>query len=647
VSKAIKSAVAGWRRGAGPILLLAAGAAAGMHPVVSRDLWRHLATGRWILQAGRIPVMDHFSFTMQGRPWLEFEWLYQLLLQPFYRLGGPVLLTLLHAAAGVTALALAYRVARRYAAPAAAGWALLVCVFALAPRMTVRPHLLTLPISMLFMDRLSRLESEGHESVPIGTLLGLALLETVWANLSPTFILGPMVVAAYFAERILRRRLAGERWLAGVVRCRGLMFLGLLTLGATLVNPFGVRIYGTLLAHWNDPARAFIVEWESPFSGTFGLPHIRWLITGVLIVSAAGFAAARRRIPVAVMLLMIWSAAATWRSVRFLDQLATFGMPFLAFSLEETADVIGGVVARGPGRVLKAVWKGYGIAALGVLWLLLSNRYYGWLGSGMSMGLGVKRDVFPCYAVKVMKHPDFPGRTFNFYGDGGYLEWALPERRVFMDGRSTLFSPEPFRSYRAALALKPHAWDRLVARYGLDAALVNTVFADGIRFAAQLNRRADWRLVYFDGTSAVFIRKGRQTPDLSRWLAAKAPEGMHLIDAALEECRRGSRRPRLPGGLAPISWRLLGAAGFYMECGDYRRAAEIYRVLAETYRHRAFLWRNLSICLASSGRPEEARKALQEGYAYNPRDKELRRCRRLLEEKTPAGVTRADGPAGE
>ena len=45
----------------------------------SRLLWDgdtaiHIATGNWILDHGKIPTADPFSFTQPGAPWIPYEW---------------------------------------------------------------------------------------------------------------------------------------------------------------------------------------------------------------------------------------------------------------------------------------------------------------------------------------------------------------------------------------------------------------------------------------------------------------------------------------------------------------------------------------------------------------------------------------------
>ncbi|MBK9129072.1 MAG: hypothetical protein IPM13_14905 [Phycisphaerales bacterium] len=60
----------------GPILLFITGWVIGMLGVhSSTDNWIAIATGRWILENGRVPVTDPFSYTFQGRPFFNQNWL--------------------------------------------------------------------------------------------------------------------------------------------------------------------------------------------------------------------------------------------------------------------------------------------------------------------------------------------------------------------------------------------------------------------------------------------------------------------------------------------------------------------------------------------------------------------------------------------
>jgi hypothetical protein len=46
-----------------------------------------------------------------------------------------------------------------------------------------------------------------------------------------------------------------------------------------------------------------------------------------------------------------------------------------------------------------------------------------------------EKNFYPVGALKFLKNHEIKGNLFNYYGWGGYLDWKLPERKVFIDGR--------------------------------------------------------------------------------------------------------------------------------------------------------------------------------------------------------------------
>src|SRR5436190_1204712 len=83
-------------------------------PIYNPDLYWHLSAGKRIFETRAIPTADWLSATRAGTPWIDFEWLTQLL---YYGV---------HAAAGFAGL-----------------WALKVALFAVLARLAwalVRPH---------------------------------------------------------------------------------------------------------------------------------------------------------------------------------------------------------------------------------------------------------------------------------------------------------------------------------------------------------------------------------------------------------------------------------------------------------------------------------------------------------------------------
>ena len=107
------------------------------------DFWGHVRFGEDILTTGTLPKVDPYSFT-QDRPWVNHEWLSEVLMAFSYRLGGTVGLVGLKMLVVGLALLVIFRHLSSSVPPlfSAAGLALVVWgAFPLTT--TVRPQLWT------------------------------------------------------------------------------------------------------------------------------------------------------------------------------------------------------------------------------------------------------------------------------------------------------------------------------------------------------------------------------------------------------------------------------------------------------------------------------------------------------------------------
>src|SRR5689334_16856075 len=105
------------------------------------DLWQHLARGRLIATEHAIVSADRFTYTVPGRPFVDNNWLAQLLYYGVDRLGGLRALQFLNAAVLAGAFALLVRLCRKTSgstgAAAAAG---VVAFFGLWQTLLIRPQ---------------------------------------------------------------------------------------------------------------------------------------------------------------------------------------------------------------------------------------------------------------------------------------------------------------------------------------------------------------------------------------------------------------------------------------------------------------------------------------------------------------------------
>jgi len=122
----------------------------------------------------------------------------------------------------------------------------------------------------------------------------------------------------------------------------------------------------------------------------------------------------------------------------------------------------------------------------------------------------------PVDAVNYIRWAKLSGNMLNQYVYGGYLIWALPEHKVFVDGRSDVYEwtgvLEQFQKW-SVLESDPRD---LLRRYNISFCLLPR----DVPMSRVLGLLPGWKRVYTDESAVVFVRadaantstKGLQTP---------------------------------------------------------------------------------------------------------------------------------------
>lgn len=457
-------------------------------PVFNPDLFWHLSSGRWIIAHMRIPRVDPFSFSAAGAPWIDFEWLAQVL---FYGVGVAAgerglwvfkILLLLAAFVPVDGLLRDRRVSSFGRAGAVALWS-----SAMLAHADLRVDLFS---AIFFAGILRRLES-GRASFRFG--FGIFAL---WSNLHAGFPLGFALYGLHFLAPFV----GGRRRPSGLVAEAAGAALG------SLVNPFGPELYGVLWTHLREPAMArFIMEWGPPnWHRPFQAP-----LLAVLAATAGALWIGRGTAPRTLAATALLLGLSTMASARF-------GVYFAA----SAAALVFSTFPRPSGRALAA--------SLGALSLLLVPAL-----SRVRWGDSFQDTYVACRAVEfiVRERSELASlRLFNQYEWGGYLGWRLGEdRKIFGDGRYLFFSQLP--EIQEAL-VSAAGVSTLAERRGLDGFLVKNerrllastrVYPDGSRreiprpWDVFVFPRERWALVYWDDQALLFLERARVS---ARWLAA-------------------------------------------------------------------------------------------------------------------------------
>jgi len=491
---------------------------AGLRTVSDYDLGWQLATGRWVLQHHQIPKADVLSYTAQGEPW-TYPVGAGIFFYGAYRLGGNALISWIAAAACVGTVALLLRRGSAVSAGIA-----IVGMPLLAARILPRADMFSVVLFAAFLSILWENHQTGR-----ARLWWLPLLMLVWVNVHFGFGAGLGLVLAYLVTELLETVFGGERRRAALQRLRHAFPWLACTALATLVNPWGWGLYRALILQ--ERANAQQQFWIAEWIGT----RLNWtaLVTALslggtkgglflllaIAVVAGVLALFQRQLGAAILLL-----GATYPPVRYVRM----GALFACLVVVVGGPVLTAAMARVGSRIRPARTCSL-LATAAVVMLaalafarsfdLVTNRYYfNVVTDSATFGTGLSW-WFPERAAEFIVREKLPGEIFNNYDAGGYLTWRLgPHRRVYIDGRDTLFGASRVQQYRELLKSPPDSelWRQEADRYDINTVLLSVARYDGIQFVRLKDFCSStlWRPVYLDEVSAVFVRRRPETEDL-------------------------------------------------------------------------------------------------------------------------------------
>ena len=448
------------------------------------DTWWHLKYGETILQSGHWPTVDTWSFTVLGMPRIAYEWGGEVLTALAYRLGGlrgmDVLLITLTSILTLLVYYFAWLRCRNSKA-AFFGTFLLLPVAALC--FTLRPQLIGyifLVITLILLERFRLGEQKALWALPLIFLL--------WINTHGSFTLGFMVLGLYWLSGLVSFNSGG----LDAVRWRPeqrlhLEVVGLLSVAVLPLTPYGTRLAAVPLNVATSLPLNFadIIEWQ-PLTTDFWQAKLLLVLLFGFIVAQVGFRLHYRLEEFALLLIVLY---ATFVHFRFAILFAIVFAPLAASLFVRWAPTYD---PRQDKYALNAALTFLAIAAF--VWFLPSET---------TLEKNVSSD-YPVQAVRYIQENPIPGRMFNNYNFGGYLIWAMaPQHKVFIDGRGDIYEHAGvFSDYATVTQLMPDAM-AVLKSYRIHSCLV----LKDEPLAALLSSQPNWKKVYADEHTAIFVRK--------------------------------------------------------------------------------------------------------------------------------------------
>lgn len=446
------------------------------------DLWGHIKFGGETWNLGGVAKTDSYSYTAFGQPWVNHEWLTEVI---FFLIYTAMDSTGILAFKFLLGLGVIHLMSQLYLARERNMTVYLIHFLMLIPVMAsgfmTRPHLMTFLFLTLLMVILQKYYDGSDRAI-----LWAPPLMAVWVNchggvLAGMGLLG--VVTGVEIVRTLAKKGAHGKRLATVYA---------LSLLAVMLNPYGYDLWIFFIHSLGTPRH--IGEW-GPIS-ILSLEKWPLKIMVVLFVISLFMPTRKRFWELAIIIITVVYGFKHQRHSVMIPIVMTPYLPLQISQWFKGRDFISG---------FRGLHKDFRITAQGILLLFLAAQIYT-LGNKFAANnfkILVEPKVYPTYAAQFMEANELNGNILTPFDWGEYIIWKRPKSKVSVDGRFRTVYPEEVLTQSFNLANGLPAGRQLIENYPTEIILtMKREYAGKI-----ITELPVWGKIYDDPISQIYIRK--------------------------------------------------------------------------------------------------------------------------------------------
>jgi len=559
----------------------------------NNDIWWHMAVGRRLVETGEWITRDPFLFSLPEIAWVPHAWLSEIVLYAIHAWFSPVGLIVLRAViVGVIFFLLFLQLRRLNISFTLASPVALLVLLSIHSRFIVRPHLVGYLLVVILIGWL--ISSRAREGARF--FIFPAVLQILWVNLHPSFYIGPVVVLLFYAGEWInaRVRLLGPGLAETPVPTKRIALLLLLMIAVSFVNPSPMEtVIQPLRGESITLLTEYTLEWRSPFAPEIkgGAFHPYYEI--LLVLAAAAFALAWRRLRVSSLLIVVFFAVLSMQAHRFRVEFALAALPLVLDQLSVTpiVEYIRNNLTKSASQAARLP---FAAAILLSAFLIVTS----WDRVEID---GAVSDRYPTEAFRFVRNEGIAYRSFHSIAFGSYLIWDLyPERQAFIDGRT--LSPSLHADFLVCQTVTA-GFNGVIRKYLLDGFILPVPErSDGgmTRLHHFLMQADAWVLVHVDANALVYIVEDSAPAD---WMEQHAYRVYHPMTFA--------RQRSLPSPIERVTEELERAQ---LEAPDYPR------VLLDSARF-----------YGATGRTDRALDMIDRVLEMDPKSEEALSIRAILE----------------
>lgn len=382
-------------------------------PYRDKDWGWHFQYGKYLFEHGQILRTDIFSWTMTGFPWSNHEWLFDPIIYLIFKYSGYIGASL---AGAIVTFFCFWLLVKKFNL---SYWKLAIAGFLFSQMLEVgiREGLRAQVLALLPLTLVIYLLMQAEKNFKKLWLIPPVML--LFVNVHGTFAYGLLVIAVFFGVWFFKY--PKLRW--------QLIGVGLLSLLATLFNPYVLGVYYDVIIHSTSPYLKNVFEWL-PITQNCSYCNVpSFLIYLILIAIAFIESPSVQNLPFLILSLILIIPTFTYRRNLPTFTVVTFPL-FISWLSNLKFDL----------TKFKITPFVFAVSLIAIIEFVLFSQlpafnYYKY-GEFDYCNFASQCSV---ELTNFMKQYPPEGNGFNFYDWGGYLIGKEVPFKLFIDGRMHLW----------------------------------------------------------------------------------------------------------------------------------------------------------------------------------------------------------------
>jgi hypothetical protein len=468
--------------------------------LVSADLGRHIENGRYFFETHKIPDTNLYSYTYPDIPFINHHWGSGVLFFLIWKVAGIAGLSFFYIALSLVTFGILFFMTKKFAGLQLAALASTLVIPLIGERTEVRPEVFSYFFAVIFFLLLW-----GYKKGELKTdwLFLLPVLALLWVNLHIYFIFGIGLIGLFLLDTLREKNWSRFRILGLVL---------MLTIGASLVSPFGIRGLIYPLNIFRNYGYRVLENQSVSFLTNLGFINnpnliiVKIVLLVLFLSTVLIFITNRKKINWPLLGLSITVSLLGWSALRNFALFGYFALPALAYNLKYGLKK---KIDLGDG------WSKIIIYALAcAFFIFFSNLFQGKL---LRENSTAPKEKSQNASADFFKENKLTGPICNNYDIGSYLIFQLyPQEKVFVDNRPEAYPDTFFQNDYVPMQEDDEAWKRVAEQYDFNAIYFYLGDATnwGQEFLVKRIGDPQWAPVFADEYAIIFLKRNEKNKDL-------------------------------------------------------------------------------------------------------------------------------------